>query len=127
MTTRELASAYRLAQWAEKLREQKASGQSIRQWCEANGIKRQRYFYWQRKIRMAASEHLPEIQGDGMETGLSVPSGFAQVQLAAPAVQPQTDMSEQVQLEFGEVQLTVGSGYPVEQLARLVRELAGRC
>lgn len=127
MTTRELASEYRMAQWVERIREQKASGQSIRQWCEANGINGQQYFYWQRKIRLSASEHLPGIQREDMQRSLSVPSGFAQVQLAAPAVLPPSAESNQLQIEVGGVRLAAGSGYPAEQLARLVRELAGTC
>lgn len=127
MTTREMANEYRLAQWVEKLREQKASGQNIQQWCEANGVNRQQYFYWQRKIRLAASEHLPEVKGDGMQTSLGVPSGFAQVQMVETVAQPQAAVPNQVRISFGEVELTVGSGYAVEQLAHLVRGLAGRC
>lgn len=44
----------RLERWAEILREGQASGQSITAWCAANGVDRQRYFYWQRRLRELA-------------------------------------------------------------------------
>lgn len=71
---------------------------------------------------------LAESQRGEVENGLSVPTGFAQVQLSLPATPPATENgSNQLQVEVGGVRLTAGSGYPAEQLARLVRELAGSC
>lgn len=129
MTTREMTSEYRLAQWAEKIREQKNSGQNIRQWCELNGIDRQRYFYWQRKLRQAACNQLPGMQMGNGPTAMCVAPGFAQVQVVEAAVPtaPKPALSGQMRLEVGSVRLIADAAYPPEQLARLVRELAGIC
>lgn len=48
---RKVTREVRLEKWAEALRERQASGMTITAWCEANGVNRQRYFYYQRKIR----------------------------------------------------------------------------
>jgi putative transposase len=129
MKAREMASAYRLEQWAQRIRDQKASGQSIQAWCDANGIHRQRYFYWQRKLRALACEQLAGVT-DGMETKLAVASGFTQVQVNAASIMPTplgAQPGGQVGIETGGVQITADSGYPVEQLTVLVRELSGQC
>jgi hypothetical protein len=131
MTTRELASEYRMAQWGERLREQKASGQNIRQWCEENGIGRQRYFYWQRKLRKAASEQLPSIPtGDVSAAELCMTPSFARVRMtsvSAPIPIQHGPISGQVQIEVNGVKLAAGAAYPAHQLAHLIRELAGLC
>lgn len=51
---RQMTREVRLERWAEILREGQASGQSITAWCAANGVDRQRYFYWQRRLRELA-------------------------------------------------------------------------
>ena len=58
MDMRKVAREVRLSKWAEIIREQKISGQSIHAWCAANGITKQQYFYWQRQLREIACEGL---------------------------------------------------------------------
>ena len=41
----------RMRQWADLLEKQMQSGLSKQEWCEQNGISRQKFFRWQRKIR----------------------------------------------------------------------------
>ena len=62
MSERDLARQYRLQQWAEAIREQKASGLTINQWCEAHSIGRHQFFYRQRAVRRAMAEVLEEKQ-----------------------------------------------------------------
>ena len=45
--TKEIATikqAVRLQQWSEQVQEQQASGLSIKQWCDENGIKTNTYY-----------------------------------------------------------------------------------
>lgn len=127
MNTREMASEYRLTQWAEKLREQKRSGQTIREWCEAMGIKRQQYFYWQRKLREAACEELTIRESRPQ----AAPEGWAlcraETNLPALVAKGETTQTDQMAVEVNGLRITVGSGYPPEQLARLLRELVEAC
>jgi transposase-like protein len=58
MDMRKVAREVRLTKWSEILRAQQASGQTIQTWCEANGIDKQQYHYWQRKLRESAIESL---------------------------------------------------------------------
>ena len=38
------------AKWRERLEQQRESGQSVRKWCEGNGIAYGTYKYWERKL-----------------------------------------------------------------------------
>jgi hypothetical protein len=50
MNTREMATEYRLTQWASVLTERGGSGLSIREYCRRTQIKECVYYYWQRKL-----------------------------------------------------------------------------
>ena len=52
--TKEIATikqAVRLQQWSELIKTQQASGLTIKQWCEENGIKPNTYYCRLKKIR----------------------------------------------------------------------------
>ena len=44
----------RLSQWADVIRDRKASGLTIAAYCRENNISRNAYFYWQREIKKTA-------------------------------------------------------------------------
>lgn len=50
---KELQKQYRLEQWTAAIRDQKASGLSVRQWCEENHVSKYQYYYRQRAVRTA--------------------------------------------------------------------------
>ena len=126
MTAREAATQYRMSQWAEIMRERAESGESITKFCENRGIKLDQFFYWQRKLRQAASEHFERTQKT-RTTSLSVP-GFAQVSLETTPLQaalPQTsDTADTLHVEIGGVRIIAGVGYPPDKLAALLRGLS---
>lgn len=110
------------------MRERKESGLSIRAYCKGACIHENVYYYWQKKLREATLEELVE-QGD---TKSSAPEGWA-LCTAKPALPVATEKavaissSEQLTVEAQGVRITAGSAYPVEQLARLLRELMKGC
>lgn len=125
MNTREIAEEYRLGHWAGILRERKESGLSIRAYCKQACIHENVYYYWQKKLREAALE---ELAGQG-DAKASAPDGWA-LCMAKPALPEATEKavatsSEQVTIEARGLRITAGSEYPVDQLARLLRELSG--
>ena len=81
MNTREVAQQYRMNEWAQRIREQKASGLSIAAWCAQNDIGRHQFFYWQRRLREAVCEELAVRA----ETSIGVPQTFAEIKLQAEA------------------------------------------
>ena len=58
---REVSQQVRLQQYAAMVQECKASGMTVRAWCEENGIAYKNYYYRQRRVRKA----LLEMEGSG--------------------------------------------------------------
>ena len=105
MTNREMATQYRMTEWAEIIRERVASGQSIENFCADRNIAKSRYFYWQKKLRAAACEHIESQQN--CETGLSVP-GFLEVNLEST---PKPTASGQLSMEIDGVRISADGTY----------------
>lgn len=74
MDTRKVTANYRLSEWAKVIQARVESGQSVKDFCQTTGIKRNAYYYWQRKLRTLAYEELVKEEGS---TNI-VPSGWAQ-------------------------------------------------
>jgi len=138
--TREIAEQYRLSHWAEVMSRRQASGQSIKGFCRTEEIHQNVYYYWQRKLREAACERLPELQTETTGKSLTCPSsagyvpGFAEVRLdeasvpqiaSAPprAVSPEA-VPSQITLEINGIKIITDSTYPADKLAALCRELS---
>lgn len=124
MNTRQIASEYRLAQWAQAMQEHKASGESICAFCQRKGVSRNTYFYWQRKLRETACERLAEIGSES--TGLAV-KGFAEINIVDTPALSVTAPASQVCVEVGRYKVITDSGYPAESLAVLLRALTKPC
>ena len=75
MDTRNATSEYRASQWVEIIRERQASGDTIKEFCKARGISRDAYFYWQHKLRKAASMSLSKPG----EITAAAPAGWLQL------------------------------------------------
>ncbi len=89
MNTREITENYRTSQWLEVIKDRQNSGLSVKDYCERAGIKRNKYYYWQRKIREAAYQETLE------ETKLPtvLPNGWAQL---VPSIAQKESLSIQV-------------------------------
>ena len=55
MNTRKIAAEFRLKHWAQLIHERAEKGVSVHTYCETIGIHENTYYYWQRKLREAAS------------------------------------------------------------------------
>lgn len=118
MDTRKMASAYRLSQWSEAVQERVSKGESIKDFCERKGISRNTYFYWQRKLREAASL-LPVVNTP--ESGAIIPSGWAIC--AAEAKQKDGQMT----IEIGQLRVSMGADVSPAQLEKVCRVLMRLC
>ncbi len=51
-----------LEKWAARFTDQKASGLTVDDWCAQNGVSRDSYFYWKRKLKNELiTQVIPEI------------------------------------------------------------------
>jgi len=121
MDTRSIATEYRLARWAEIMKERSESGLSVKAFCEKAGIHGNTYYYWQRKLREAACSALPGTD--------LIPSGFTEVRLSnKPMTFTQTaNTNSQVSIEASGIRITACGEYPADKLAALLREVVRPC
>jgi len=131
MNSREVATQYRMAKWALIIQDCKASGESVKEYCQSRGLSRDSYFSWQRKLREATCEQLVAFQSETAPQGL-IPSGFTEVKLRpnhepSPKSQRQTALNESLHIEISSVKLRAGASYPAEKLAYLLKELVKPC
>lgn len=76
LNTREVTSQYRFNQWTEIVRQCRSSGQTVAEWCAENNIKPTSYYYWLRRIRQAACEALPSLDGNNQIVPLNISDPF---------------------------------------------------
>ena len=50
MSTQELKHQARLNEWKARVKQCRSSGQSVREWCNGNGICIQTYYRWEREV-----------------------------------------------------------------------------
>jgi len=131
--TREIATEYRMTQWTEVMRERQSSGLSIIGYCRREGIKPDRYFYWQRKLRAAAinaaSVNL-ELLPPTTETVAAVPTGWTQVRAAQETnvskVWKNEDNSK-LTIEIGKCRVSVSTATDTELLEKVCKMLVTLC
>jgi len=124
INTREIAEEYRLTHWARIMQERVQSGMYIKDFCKQLGICQNTYFYWQRKVRAVACEHLVKPEPDQKSLSL----GFTEVMVVEPSVsQPSVEVVPQIRIEYAGIQISADCTYPAGNLASLLRELRRRC
>lgn len=111
MNTREIAAEYRLAHWADIMKDRLASDLSVKDFCKTAGFHENVYYYWQRKLREAA----------GSEKSL-VPNGWTICESAGP-----TSKGSSLAIEIGGYRLHVEAETDPELLAKVCRVLKALC
>ena len=124
MDTKAITKEYRLTQWRQQIRDHKASGLSVREYCEQMGLSENSYYYWLKQLRKAASDQISKHQASNVET-IQQPRAFTEVKLMVQPDQLHNDANanHELHIEVSGVQITTNSGYPVDRLAALLREL----
>ncbi len=112
MDTQKIATEYRLSQWTHVIQEQQSSGQNIKDFCLAKGISRNKYFYWQRKLREAACKELIKTE----EPANIVPKGWVQVE-------PKRLTKTTLYIEVGGCRVTVDENTDPELIKKVCRIL----
>lgn len=84
MDVQKMKQEYRLKQWSDTVKECRSSGKTIKGWCEEQGISLKSYYYWQRKVRIAAGEQLAMIPNNehGIATTTTTKPVFAEIKLS---------------------------------------------
>jgi putative transposase len=114
MDTQKVATQYRLSQWAKVIQARQESGQNIKDFCQAAGISKSQYFYWQRKLRNAACTELAMQE----KTVEPIPNGWIQLS----PVQAQ-QMKATLDIEINGFHISVNAGTDPELLKKVCRVL----
>ena len=123
METKEMARQVRLTHRAGVMRARTESGQSVRRWCRENEIQEKTYYYWQRKLREVACEHLEKQALSQQRTELSIP-GFAEVKVLEPSQEKRITASQsELQIEIGAIKISATGNYPPEHIAEILKRL----
>lgn len=106
MSSRKATQEYRLAQWLPIIKECKASGMTVKSWCQQNNVNEKQFYYWQGKIRKIASKSLPVTTQQSQFVPLSIPttqSTYTEVFIPTMVIRvgsASIELSEQVQPEL---------------------------
>jgi len=81
MNSAKMIEQARMTHWAQFIRDCKASGLSIKAYCEGHGVKKSAYYYWLKKLRdEACGQFLMSQMGDGSR--VTQPNGFTEVRVS---------------------------------------------
>lgn len=116
MNTREIAQEYRLAHWAQVVRERSESGLSIKAYCQQIGICTNTYFYWQRKLRKAACNELALRTSEAEQS--IVPIGWTRLEATEPPL-----AEAGITIEVGGCRVTATCATDTALLAQVCRTL----
>lgn len=65
MNVTDLKTQMHVQEWARLIEDRQDSGLSIKEWCRQNNLPESRYYYYLKKLRLAACENLtPEGRND---------------------------------------------------------------
>jgi putative transposase len=70
MNVTEIKTQMHMEEWAKLIDARQASGLTIKQWCQQNNVSETQYYYYLKKLRLAACEALPREQEDGTQFAL---------------------------------------------------------
>ncbi len=57
MKAREEKHQAKLAEWEERVKECRSSGQNVKEWCEEQGIGYQTYYRWEREVKKGVNSY----------------------------------------------------------------------
>jgi len=65
MKVTDIKTQMHMQEWGKLIEARQSSGLGIKQWCQQNNVPESQYYYYLRKLRLAACESLPKDMGDG--------------------------------------------------------------
>ena len=113
MDTKKVTSEYRLSQWMQVIQKRQSSGQTIKDFCQEEGINRNLYFYWQKKLRQVACAELEETEVKNI-----VPNGWMQL-----GSQQNQAINQALEIEINGCHITVNTATDPELLKKVCHTL----
>ena len=122
MDTKQITKDYRINEWTTRIRECSTSGLSVKRWCEDNGVAEGSYYYWLKRVRVAACEALPVIQK---------PVKIVPINLSSETIKSRTvdqDNNSSLVMRIGSVTMELNnstSSLLIENVLRALQNISG--
>ena len=122
MDTKQITNDYRINEWTTRIRECSTSGLSVKRWCEDNGVAEGSYYYWLKRVRVAACEALPVIQK---------PVKIVPINLSSETIKSRTvdqDNNSSLVMRIGSVTMELNnstSSLLIENVLRALQNISG--
>lgn len=75
------------ALWEKLLKEQRASGKTIRAWCQEQKVRENRFYYWRKKLQPAKESNKQQVQWLPIETAETKPCTAITVHLGKARIE----------------------------------------
>lgn len=97
----QVRNEYRKQQWAQIIQECQSSGLSNKEYCRQHGISEKSYYYWLKKLRIAAAGGMPQIV----------------------EMEPPSGMEDKMYIRIRGAELTLPAGTDAETIGAILRSL----
>ena len=133
--TREATNEYRMRQWAQIIEGRNQSGLTIAEYCKAEGLKINGYYYWLRKLRAAALSAMKNDEEMGSAlisteaayaSSTTIPQGWAVCEEVSEAP-IRANNHGTIQIEIGKSYITAYPGMNIELLSQVCKVLSAIC
>lgn len=102
MKVTDLKTQMHMQEWAKLIEARQDSGLSIKEWCRQNNLPESRYYYYLKKLRLAACDNLPAESRDG--------SQFALVPNYVRVSNPVVTRSSNIKITLSNAVIEIGEG-----------------
>ncbi|MEN6314193.1 MAG: IS66 family insertion sequence element accessory protein TnpB [Clostridiaceae bacterium] len=116
MDVQRVTAEYRMGYWSELIKECRSSGKTVNAWCEERNVGIKSYYYWLRKLRIAACSS----SGETITPNGKVQPVFAQ--LNVPAAQ-----SSAVVLKYNGITVEIQNSASVSTIENTLKALKAIC
>jgi len=121
MNTITVKNQLSLAQGQRMIKECQDSGKTTAEWCAENGITRWKYYYWLKKVREAACEHM-------MSGGSQLPSALQEALVFAELKQPNCHIKDAViTVRMEGIEIEIRNGADGAVIAHTLQALKSIC
>ena len=119
MNARQKLHQIHLQEWTVRFADQKASGLTVRQWCEQNNLSFHTYNYWKHLLKEeVVDQALPDI----VPLSLSVLSDSgSSLETAAPDIRSIRSNNSDVQMQINGISIEIDPSVSEEFLCKLIR------
>jgi hypothetical protein len=127
MDIQKVTTEYRINHWSELIKECRSSCKTVSTWCQEHNINAKSYYYWLRKIRIAACNSIPD---ESNKQQLIVPLKIAgEVQPVFAGIKDETGENTQpaIVLRFNGAILEIQNVATISTIENTLKALKNLC